>query len=409
MKTRLKIRIDVGSLENLAAQLGRMQAHDGRRVLLVASAQHLDVFDEFKSPIPGLAIKAFAIDEQVPDNILNEASLLIMEVEPDNRASLQRIVTTRLSHPDLPVVAAINGANVSLVRTLVREGISDVVSLPFDIEEVSGAILEIAAQREGAIRTQQPLAPLFAVARSIGGCGTTSIATHLAADLARNSTTGRGAVIADLDLQFGSVADFLGVQAKGHFGDLVEAKDRLDEDLLRSITGDAGEGLAVLAAPDRILPLDTIETELFLQIVTLLRQQYDYVVLDLPANWTDWTLSAVSMADVIVLVTELSVASLRQAKRRLELFASVGIGKEAIEIVVNRVEKRLFRTIDLQDVANTLKHDVLGSVSLDAPIVESAQTQGMLVGKIQRRSRFANDIASIGQKLRDKQSGSGSL
>ena len=177
-------------------------------------------------------------------------------------------------------------------------------------------------------------------------------------------------------------------------------QDRLDEELLRSVATEAGDGLSVISAPDSIMPLESVDTDDLLRVIRLLRQQYGYVVLDLPANWTNWTLSAALVASSVLLVVELSVASLRQAQRRLELFRSVGIDEQAIEIVVNRTEKRLFRAIDIQDVSKTLRHSVLGTVALDAPAVSAAQNRGVLVGNVHRKSRFAQDIGRLGETMR---------
>ena len=99
------------------------------------------------------------------------------------------------------------------------------------------------------------------------------------------------------------------------------------------------------------------------------------------------------------MVVETTLPSLRQAKRRLDLFRSVGIEDSAVAIVVNRAEKRLFGTIDLTDVSRTLGREVLGSVALDQQLVSAAQNQGKLVGAFRAKSRFATDIARLAQAL----------
>ena len=43
---------------------------------------------------------------------------------------------------------------------------------------------------------------------------------------------------------------------------------------------------------------------------------------------------------------------------------------------------------------------VLGSVALEAPAVSVAQNQGMLTHQVHRKSRFASDIADLGERLR---------
>lgn len=393
----------MGTLDLLAGHMKDTALRNSTRILVVASDSQLGILSSpnHAALLPGLRTAPLATDEAIAEELLHDVSLVVVEVDPNDRASMQRIADLRGRHPGLLLVAAIQGANVSLVRTLLREGINDVVSLPFDIDELLQVSLDAVAKGDADTTTAAALAPMVAVVRSLGGCGATSIATHIAADFAAHDSTGRGTVIVDLDLQFGTIADYLGVRPRGSLADLLGVSGRLDEELLRSVTTEAEGGISVLAAPSTILPLESVDTDDLLRVLDLLRKHFGQVVLDLPANWTNWTLSAAAAADVILLVTELSVASLRQAKRRLDLFRSVGIEDSAVKIVVNRVEKRLFRTIGLNDVAETLGHPVLGSIALDAPLVGMAQNQGVLVGSVKRKSRFATDMAAIGALLRN--------
>lgn len=393
----------MGTLDLLAGHMKDTALRNSTRILVVASDSQLGILSSpnHAALLPGLRTAPLATDEAIAEELLHDVSLVVVEVDPNDRASMQRIADLRGRHPGLLLVAAIQGANVSLVRTLLREGINDVVSLPFDIDELLQVSLDAVAKGDADTTTAAALAPMVAVVRSLGGCGATSIATHIAADFAVHDSTGRGTVIVDLDLQFGTIADYLGVRPRGSLADLLGVSGRLDEELLRSVTTEAEGGISVLAAPSTILPLESVDTDDLLRVLDLLRKHFGQVVLDLPANWTNWTLSAAAAADVILLVTELSVASLRQAKRRLDLFRSVGIEDSAVKIVVNRVEKRLFRTIGLNDVAETLGHPVLGSIALDAPLVGMAQNQGVLVGSVKRKSRFATDMAAIGALLRN--------
>ena len=367
------------------------------RFLVVASDFHARVLTQAPhEALPGLQVAELGAGDPIADNLLADAALVVLEVDPQDSSSMQRIGRIRDMRPDLPVVAAIERASVSLVRTLLHQGVTDVVSLPFDQEELLQVILNAVANKMASSTETVTLAPTVAVVRSLGGCGATSIATHLAGDLAAHDRSGRGAVIADLDLQFGSVASYLGVRPRATLADLLGSEARLDVDLLRSVAAAAGGGLSVIAAPESIMPLESVDTDDLLRVIRLLRQNFGYVVLDLPANWTNWTLSAALAANSIVLVVELSIASLRQAQRRLELFRSVGIDERAIEIVVNRVENRLFRTIGVDDVEKTLGYRVTGTVALETPALSTAQNQGALLGKIARKSKFAQDMARMG-------------
>lgn len=371
-------------------------------ILVVASPAGIEAFarEGRAESVEGLHLIALEPDAFLPAHVLDGMAMAVIEVRPGDQRSMARLTHVCETCPDLPVVAAISDASVALVRTLVREGIRDVVGFPLDIDEILQISLDTIARQQ--VRSVPPsgLAPVLAVTRSTSGCGATSIATHLAAELAGAHKAGKGAVIVDLDLQFGHVGHYLGVTARGDLNDLLGAGSRLDQELLASVLGAAGDGLSVIAAPEAITPLEAVDTDLLLRIIHLLRQRFDHVVLDLPANWTNWTLSAAAGADAILMVVELSVASLREARRRLDLFASVGIDPGGVAIVVNRAEKRLFRTIDVSDAARTLGHDVLATVALDAPQVEEAQGQGKLVGDVARKSRFAADVHALAQSLR---------
>jgi pilus assembly protein CpaE len=373
-------------------------------VLIVAASHSIESASWLSETeaFPGLVVHACENTAAVPIRLAKAASLVVLEIDPHSRASMHRLHELKLACPNLPVVAAIADASISLVRALVREGVVDVVSLPFQFEEV----LETAADALASTRRQADqgaaLAPMLAVVRSTGGCGATSIATHLVAQLGELDESGKKVAIVDLDLQFGNVASFLSGEGRGSIDDLIKAEERLDDQLIESVARHFSDKVDIFAAPDEIMPLETINTEALLKVIEMLRRQYAYVVLDLPANWTNWTLSAVAACDQIVMVVELSIASLRQAKRRLDLFSSVGISPRKVQIVANRIERRLFRTIDLADVAKTLGHEVLGSIVLEESLVSAAQDQGLLTGQVHRKSRFAADVAKLAEQLAER-------
>ena len=63
------------------------------------------------------------------------------------------------------------------------------------------------------------------------------------------------------------------------------------------------------------------------------------------------------------------------------------------------MEKRLFRTIGVDEVQEALAHPVFATLSAEPAVLQSAQDQGMLAGEVSRRSRFAADITGLAQSL----------
>lgn len=391
----------MGNYETILTNLKETELRTCVDVAIVASTEYCAKLGSELSAqaFPGLLVVEVPAGERIPHGAVAHAALVVIEVDCADPASMQRLTEYRRAAPDMPVIGAIRDSSVALVRNLVREGVADVVSLPFNEAELLESALGVLVSHADSRPAAAPLAPMIAVVRSTGGCGATSIATHLAAIMGEKSQGTAGPVVVDLDLQFGDVAEYLGAAGRGTVADLLVAGERLDDELLRSVVRTTGDGVAVLAAPPEIMPLEIVDTDRLLRVLQILRRNYSHVVLDLPANWTNWTLSAALSADIVLLVCELTVASLRQAKRRLDLFSTVGIESDHVAVVVNRVEKRLFRTISIGEVADTLHHPVVGTIAADGTTVGSAQDQGRLVGSLHRKSNFNQDVRQLAEVL----------
>ncbi len=155
-------------------------------------------------------------------------------------------------------------------------------------------------------------------------------------------------------MQFGDVAFQLGMRPKLSLFDLLEAGNRLDGAMLRTTAADHSGGLKLIAAPADMMPLEGVPSEHVLQVVDLATREYGTVFLDLPTNWTNWSLSLVARSDLVLLVTELTVASLNRARRQLNLLRSQDLGELDVRVVLNRFDKSLARTISLADARKAL-------------------------------------------------------
>jgi pilus assembly protein CpaE len=373
---------------------------DRQSVLLVLSeaemvAAQLDAVDAGAMPI---LLNTLPIDAEIPGGALASASILVLEVSPGHPASLERLSAVRDLYPQLPVIAAVRDANLPLVRTLLKQGVRDVVGLPLPHAELVEILKEISAELQAEISPEIAQGQLVTIMKSIGGVGATTIATHLASELAA-CNNGRGVCVFDLDLQFGDAASYLGLSNQLSVADLLEAGSRIDGELLRSVVTTTPQGLNVIAAPADMMPIEAVNADQILRIIDLARQEFDFVVIDLPTNWTNWALSLVARSTAIFLVVELSVASLRQSKRQLRLLDNQGIKGDHIHIVANRVEKRLFRTIDLDSAAQALGYPVELSIHNDYPLVRAAHDQGVLIQQIRAKSKIVGDIANFLPRL----------
>lgn len=335
---------------------------------------------------------------EVPEALLANARVLVLEVDPNQSATLRRISDIRTEHPGLKIIAAIARADVSLVKTLVRQGICDVAELPFQAEELAAQILD-ACSADAADQANLPLAPLYAVVRSIGGSGSTSVLTHLAAALAHAAPAGSSVCVADLDLQGGEVAAYVGLPAPVTVAALIEAGDRLDDDLVNSTILASRYGFSVVAAPEAIMPLDLVGVDQINTVLASLRHRFAYVLVDLPADWTNWSLSIAASAEAVLMVTDSSIAGLRQGRRKIDLLESVGVERTAVKLIANRTERRLFRNVGTEDIAEALRAEVVATLGDEGGNLRAAQDQGALLTDTVGKNGYTKSIDALARQL----------
>lgn len=389
----------MGVVNNPETEMGGWALRTGEAsVQLILSQTEIGAGEIPAGEIAGFGVTVNALPSSAPitEELISPARAVVVEVVPSSSDSLSRLVSLRGAHPGLPMVAAVREPSVQVVRALLKAGVNDVVSLPLHVEELRGVLEQLRADMQRNSAQDMKTGKIISVVRSVGGVGATTLATQAASIHAKlDAVEGRKTCLFDLDLQFGNAGTYLGVHPKLTLQDLLEAGSRVDGELLKTACVQAASGLQVIAAPADIVPLESVSADQVMNIVELAAHEFDTVYLDLPGNWTNWSLSLVARSDAVLLVVEATIASLRQAKRQLALMRSQGLSDAPIHVIVNRVEKKLFRAISLADVERALGHEVSYSIANDFNLVSTALDQGVLVNDIKPGSKVAKDLAEI--------------
>ncbi len=365
---------------------------------LILSEQEVAASDILGDRLDGqsLTLSMLPAGAALPQQLVAEAKAVILEVQPDDDASMRRLSALRAANPALLVVAAVRNAEIPLVRALLRSGINDVVALPLQASELSATIDQLRAEIAAKGGREVKTGALVSIIKSVGGVGATTIATQAASLHAQTvKQAGERVCLFDLDVQFGNAGTFLNISSPLTLADLLQGGSRIDAELLGSVTVETSAGLHVVTAPTEIMPLEAINADQVFRVIELAQRTFDTVYLDLPGNWTNWSMSLVARSEVVFLVCELTIASLRQARRQIALLRSQDIDPARIHVIANRVEKKLFRAIGLEDAAAALDHPVNLSIANDFPLVSSALDQGVLIQELKARSRICKDMADI--------------
>ena len=236
-----------------------------------------------------------------------------------------------------------------LVFRCVRSGVREFLTLPFTQSAMAEALVRAAARRP-ANCLKKAGGRLLVFFGAKGGAGVTTIACNFAAALAQDPR--QNTLLIDLNLPFGDAALNLGLEAEYSTINALQNASRLDSNLLSKLLVKHSSGLNVLAAPGKFpqyrasndpierleFPLYQASDESIQRLVSVARQDFDNVVVDVGSKLDFVGTALFKEAMTIYLVTQAGLSELRNSNRLIGQFFSGGGPK--LEVVINRHEHR---------------------------------------------------------------------
>ncbi|MCD4802248.1 MAG: response regulator [Anaerolineales bacterium] len=236
-------------------------------------------------------------------------------------------------------------------------GADDYLVKPFEPQEFLVRIAALLRRRETVpqIETAQGKAKTIGVFSLRGGAGVSSIAANLAIGLSQIWQLPTALV--DLVLVAGQSALFLNQPLKNTWAEIAKAPlDEIDDQLVLSALLPHDSGLKTLASPKRPMEGELLNSEMVSRVISILRQVNEYVVIDFPHNFSGTTLAGIDLTDLIIIVIQPEIASLRSAAIALDTFGNLGYNKENLKIVLNWTFPRL--GINNEDIEKYIKRGV---------------------------------------------------
>ena len=240
-----------------------------------------------------------------------------------------------------PVIVVASGAHSTLLEEALDADVSDVLLLPqltenvvFAIRKASHAGRRLTAQgghgRRGRIVT---------VFSPKGGTGKTSIATNLAASLAKHQ--GKRTLLLDLDLQFGDAAIMLGLEPEKTIYDLVVAPGELDSEKLAGYITRHPCGLDILPAPLRPEDAELVTEAKLARLLEVARESYDLIVVDTSPFFHGPMLATLDRTDELMMLCGLDVPTLKNVRLSLQTLELLSFPTTRIRFVLNRANSKV--------------------------------------------------------------------
>jgi len=245
---------------------------------------------------------------------------------------------------------------------------------------------------------------MIAVLGSRGGVGTTTLAVNLAATLAADPT--HAAALIDLDLALGDADIALEVNGFENISiaDLARNIERLDMNFLRrAMAKHEATGLAILRHPLEIAEGNIVHEQHVERILNLLKISYSHLVLDLSKALLPTDLMALRMADVILLVAQLELSSLRNVVRLIHSMSGEEGLSEKIRVVINRVgAEAVEEGISLKKAEEVIGKPIFWQVPNDPKAMIAARVDGAPLVRHAPKSKAQMAIAGLAQAVSGK-------
>ncbi len=307
-----------------------------KSIYVKLAVKNTDLLDEFKN----------AIDETREFKIIingknHQPDLMICELGENYEEELKKYQSFLDKTDTTEIFLVSKRSDPEILIQALRIGIKEFFPIPVGTDVIKEA-LDRFKKRHNKLQHKQSGTPgkIYSLIGSKGGVGTTTIAVNLAVGIAANQENPSVALL-DMNVIFGDVPILLDISPKHSWGDITKNIDRLDEFFLSNILFEHTTGVHILPSP-RYLSNDPEPAPSVMEtLLNLMKQNYDYIIIDLGQSMNDTALRILQMSDLVHIIAIQSLPCLSNTNRLIKSMVEYGyVDKEQVKIVLNRYLKK---------------------------------------------------------------------
>ncbi len=294
--------------------------------------------------------------------------VLFLSVESLARA-MEIVNAAEIEIPGVQIVAIGRNPDPQTLIEVMRSGIREFVSLPFNRQLVYEGMLRLKEVLDRRPAQMETTDHIFSFLPAKPGVGSTTIATNIAAAIARLPQ--QKTLLVDCDLNSGMVRFLMQIENQFSILDAAERAFQMDENMWPQLVSSHGN-LDVLHS-GQLSPERRVEPAHIRHIIDFARRTYKSVILDLSGNMEKYAIEAMHESKRVFLVVTSEVASLHLAREKLAYLRSLDLS-DKVSLILNRCQKRAL--ISPQQVQELLSTPLTMSFANDYQGVYKATTAG---------------------------------
>ncbi len=239
---------------------------------------------------------------------------------------------------------------------------------------------------------------VIAVISGKGGVGKTTTTANVGLGIAMNE---KKCVVVDFDIGQRNLDMILGLENRVVYDmvQVMEEEVQLKQALIKSKMNPNLQFLAASQTKDKSI----LQSKKILKLITDLKAEFDYIILDAPAGIESGYEHTIEFADRAIIVINPEVSSIRDADRAIGILDSksqkVKDGEEVLKyLIINRINPKMVQSgemLNSEDILEILSIPLLGKIPEDKGIVDASnQGKPIILNKSSGAGRAYSRIAS---------------
>jgi pilus assembly protein CpaE len=349
--------------------------------------------EETISSVPGFCINTNG----------SPSDIVLMEIGHDLDEEFKVVENIRAKGLAKEVFLTSSSKDPEVLLKALKMGVKEFFPQPLNKEEITASLVKYRKTIETARseNTKEKKGVLISVMGSKGGVGATTTAVNLAVSL-QQMAEGKSVALLDMNALLGGVHIFLDI--KNSFTWVEGARDiaRVDSTYLLNTLYKHPSGIYVLPAPTKPLGIEAATPDTMERFLGHMRSTFDIIVIDSCKSFDDLSQRMLALSNTILIVSELNILSVVNAKRLLDTLDGLGLsyGKE-INVVVNRYQKKTM--VAPGEAEKTLGKKIVSMIPNDYETTMSAINTGKTISDTALKSAVMENFRELAALLLHKE------
>jgi pilus assembly protein CpaE len=365
--------------------------NDMTRESIIKIISMVDNFEVVGEAVDGVdAIKK--TEKLNPDVVLMDINMPVMD-------GLEATEEISKNYPHVVVIIMSVQDDSDYLKKAMLSGAKEYIFKPFSTEDFVNTVLKTVEKdlerksKISIVNKEKKSGEIISVFSAKGGTGKSVLAFNFALKLSKKE--GNRVLLVDGDFLFGDVGVLVDEKPIKTIENLVDDMAFESYAIMKEYITETSYNIDALLAPKRPENAEKITKTNIEEILKIMKNEYDYIIIDLGTNYNNSTLTFLDLSDQIFMITLMDLMSIKNTKIGIDVMKSLDYDEDKLKLIVNQYNKK--NNISATKLKKYLNYEVYFKVPEDRKIINDSINIGIPVSKVKsfRKSKFEKAIMDL--------------